>query len=241
MKEQTSFGNVNLEDPRQDVHRLRKEQPNLSRHGVAERLLPNPPRGLAILEVGGGAAEFSRRLQSLGVAVTFVDLSPSNVQRANSLGMEAHQLDLNDGLPPFSDGVFDGVIMLEIIEHVVAAEKLLKEAARVLKPGGFLILSTPNFAYWCNRLRILAGRLSHDEGYHYRFFTPSVLASRVENAGFIVDKTANTSPAMGYNLIANKLFGKPRRHIHVPNLISNLLAHTLIVKCIKPRSAPQSP
>src|SRR5205823_12183775 len=169
------LANVNLEDPRQDVHRVRAEQVGLNRNRVAEALLPPDPAGLKILEIGGGAAEFSRRLQSRGILVTFADLSPLNVERARSFGMEAHQIDLNCGLPVFQSDTYDGIVMLEIIEHIVAAESLLKEVRRVLKPEGFLILSTPNFAYWLNRIRILFGGLSHDEGYHYRFFTPSVL------------------------------------------------------------------
>src|SRR5215470_13777602 len=121
------YVNVNLEDPRQDVHRTREENIGLNRYCVAERLLPPNSGGLKVLEVGGGAAEFSRRLQSLGFLVTFVDLSPSNVKRARSFGLEAHQLDLNSGLPIFRPETFDGIVMLEIIEHVVTAEHLLKE------------------------------------------------------------------------------------------------------------------
>ena len=233
MSDKGSFANVNLEDPRQDVHRFRQEQIGLNRHCVAEELLPPNPAGLKILEIGGGAAEFSRRLQSLGIMVTFADLSPLNVERARSFGMDAHQIDLNFGLPVFESDTFDGIVMLEIIEHVVAAENLLKEVRRVLKPQGFVILSTPNFAYWLNRIRILFGGLSHDEGYHYRFFTPSVLRQRIEQAGLTVARTANTMPAVGYNLIANRWLGKPRRHIHVADSVSPLLAHTLIVKCVK--------
>src|SRR5689334_13286986 len=106
--EPTTFDSVNLGDPRQDVHRVRDEQVGLSRHKVAETLLPADPRGLKVLEIGGGAAEFSRRMQALGIQVTFVDLSPNNVKRATSYGMAAHQLDLNCGLPVFQADVFDG-------------------------------------------------------------------------------------------------------------------------------------
>lgn len=230
MRESSSFSSVNLSDPRQDVHRERAARPTLNRFRVAEALLRDCGRRLSIVEIAGGAAEFSQRLRELGHRVTFVDLSQSNVARARELGFAAHHLDLNLGLPPLADASFDGAVMLEIIEHVVAAEQLLKEAHRVLKPGGFLILSTPNFAYWGNRLHILTGRLSQDEGYHYRFFTPSVLRNRLESAGFRLERAAHTAPAVGYNFAIRCLGGKRRKHIHVPALLAGLLAHTLFVR-----------
>ena len=55
------------------------------------------------------------------IDVTFVDLSEHNVAKAQALGLRAYKLDLNLGLPVFREAEFDGVVMLEIIEHVVAA------------------------------------------------------------------------------------------------------------------------
>jgi ubiquinone/menaquinone biosynthesis C-methylase UbiE len=45
---------------------------------------------------------------------------------------------------PFDNSTFDLVITLHMIEHLPAPELFLKEARRVLKPGGFLVLATPN-------------------------------------------------------------------------------------------------
>ncbi|MDB5035984.1 MAG: hypothetical protein JWQ98_3225 [Chlorobi bacterium] len=224
---------VNTADPRQDVHKERKHDPNLNRYRVAESLLPPDPRGLRVLELGGGIGELSRRMTAKGIDVTFVDLSEHNILKAREMGLEAHRLDLNQGLPPFGDGMFDGVVMLEIIEHVVAAEALLDEVYRVLKPGGFLILSTPNFAFFLNRFKILLGGLSGDEGYHYRFFTVRSLGRQLRNAGFRLERSAHTMPAFGVNIIRNRILKRPRAHLHVPGLVAPLLAHTLIVKAIK--------
>lgn len=231
----TPFSSVNLNDPRQDVHRERVVRPTLNRFRVAERLVKRLQPDDTVLEVGGGAGEFSQRLRQLGFNVTFVDLSPSNVARAKGLGFEAHQLDLNQGLKGLPDSAYSAVIMLEIIEHIVASEALLREANRVLKSDGVLILSTPNFAYWLNRFRILLGNLSHDEGYHFRFFTPSVLRSRIESAGFTIEQTAHTTPALGVNLARRLLGKKDRLHFHVPNFLAPFFAHTLFV-CARKRS-----
>jgi 2-polyprenyl-3-methyl-5-hydroxy-6-metoxy-1,4-benzoquinol methylase len=54
--------------------------------------------------------------------------------------------------------------MLEVIEHIVNAEYMLAEVRRVLKAECLLVISTPNFAWWVNRLRVLSGWVSLDEG-----------------------------------------------------------------------------
>ncbi len=230
---QRQFSTINIADPRQDVHNERRHGLELPRYRIAEELLPARTVGLSVLELGGGIAELSRRLQKRGMKVTFVDLSESNIRRAKTLGFVAHKLDLNCGLPIFNNEQFDGVVMLEIIEHVVAVEFLLSEVSRVLKPGGFVILSTPNFAFFLNRFRVLMGKLSHDEGYHYRFFTPSVLAGRLQAVGLSIDRTAHSMPAFGINYVLNRLLKQPRRHIRIPRLFASPLALTLIVRAHK--------
>lgn len=232
MKKQTHFVFASLAHPQQDVHKERKLNPSL-RYKVAEGLLKPFSQRLSVLEIGGGIGEFSRRMKAKGIKVTFVDVNDHNVWKAKSLGIEAHQLDVNFGLYPFRNEQFDGVIMLDVIEHIVKAEFLLEETSRVMKPGGFFILSTPNFAFFNNRLRILFGKLSYDEGYHYRFFTVKTLIQRLRNAGFIVEKTAHTMPAMAVNFFRNRIFGLTRMHIHVPDIIAPLFAQTLTVRARK--------
>jgi 2-polyprenyl-3-methyl-5-hydroxy-6-metoxy-1,4-benzoquinol methylase len=45
---------------------------------------------------------------------------------------------------------FDGVVCVEVIEHVTQDHLLVEQIARVLKPGGWLYLTTPNGDYVCN-------------------------------------------------------------------------------------------
>lgn len=58
----------------------------------------------------------------------------------------------------FPDRNFDLVYLGEAIEHVYEIDKCFKEAARVLAPGGYLAITTPNLASWYNRLLLLFGR-----------------------------------------------------------------------------------
>jgi 2-polyprenyl-3-methyl-5-hydroxy-6-metoxy-1,4-benzoquinol methylase len=224
---------VNLEHPQQDVHRVRRDRTGHIRYRLAEQLLPALEPGTPLLEVGCGRSEFARRLRALGQVVTVTDLNPTNIEFARTLGFAAHQLDLNRGLPPFVQAQFAGVVMLEVIEHVVSAELLLQDIYRVLRPGGFLILSTPNFAFWPNRLRILMGQLSMDEGYHYRFFTVKSLTRQLITVGFKVDAWRFIMPAFGINRMRRQLQRSGRKHVPIPKLAAPLFAQTMMVRCYK--------
>lgn len=58
---------------------------------------------------------------------------------------------------PFTSGSFDCVILGEVVEHVPDPDFLLREINRILKPGGHLIISTPNLVSWANRVLVLFG------------------------------------------------------------------------------------
>jgi SAM-dependent methyltransferase len=64
--------------------------------------------------------------------------------------------DVTGGLP-FEAALFDCVVAGEIIEHVPDPDRLLVEIRRVLRPGGTLVLSTPNMVSWANRILVPFG------------------------------------------------------------------------------------
>lgn len=71
---------------------------------------------------------------------------------------------------PFPDESFDTVLMIEVIEHVEGDRQTLKEIRRVLRPGGRLILATPNGATFPEPAR-----------YHLRHYTPEALRELVSS------------------------------------------------------------
>lgn len=120
-----------------------------------------PLAGRKVLDAPLGPGAMAWELHNLGCAVTGADI---DLQQSDNLpaGVVRQKCDLNGRLP-FVDGAFDLVTSLEGIEHVENHFLLLREFARVLRPGGQLIISTPNICSLEQRLHFL------ERGTFYRF------------------------------------------------------------------------
>ena len=115
-------------------------------------------RGARVLDVGAGAGAFSQRLADMGYAVTAIDVDPEKW-----LPKEIPFLTLNidTGIAASVSGQFDAACCLEVIEHVENSWNLLREIYAVLKPGGRLVLSTPNITSFLSRLLFLRNGQFH--------------------------------------------------------------------------------
>lgn len=104
--------------------------------------------GLRILDMPCASGQFARRLAWRGADCVGVDwVKPQHYGRALCA-------DMNRPLP-FRDGTFDRVLCLEGIEHAQNPFQLGREIHRVLRPGGLLILSTPNIHNLRSRVKFL--------------------------------------------------------------------------------------
>ncbi len=110
--------------------------------------------------------------------------------------------DLEDGIPAAVGGRYDVVVAGDVIEHLTRPGHLLAEIRRVLRPGGQLMLSVPNFGHWYPRVRVATGLFGYDrrgilDNTHLRFFTRSTLRRTVRSAGFDVIEQSATGLPLG--------------------------------------------
>jgi len=237
MIENTLAPVVNLAHPRQDMVRARACDPTRTRYRFARELLPPASPGAALVDVGGGAGEFCKIARELGYTTTLLDGNVRSVEAERQLGFSAVRADLTYPLASVPDQSFDAVVSLEVIEHIVTAELLLGEMARVLKPDGVMVLSTPNFGFIKDRLVYLSGGDAKEEGYHFRFYTRRKLASMVRNAGLKVECSNSIGSAVGLNFILRLLtLGKFRfQQFSCPAWCESWLAMTFMWRLRKVR------
>lgn len=146
------------------------------------------------LDVGCGAGEtYAQLVRQRADSYTGVDVSAHAIGLARSAGLTAELIDDASELP-FHDDSFDVVFCVEVLEHLFSPHRAAEEIRRVLRPGGRLIASAPNVAYWRLRANLLFGlwnplgdALSIEQPWrdpHVRFFTPSTLRRMLQRAGF---------------------------------------------------------
>lgn len=103
--------------------------------------------GERVLEIGCGDGLVTLAAAKTGAEVWGVDPSKPSVEaarnKAKELGVNAHFEVGSAYALPFKDGEFDRAIMTEVLEHLEDPQRGLREARRVLKPGGVISFSVP--------------------------------------------------------------------------------------------------
>jgi SAM-dependent methyltransferase len=102
-------------------------------------------RGRHVLDAGAGAGHYSVELARRGARVVAVEGSARMIEhfrRRVGDAVPVHRHDLELPMPFLADGGFDGVVLALVVHHVDRRAQLLRELRRLLRPGGWLVLST---------------------------------------------------------------------------------------------------
>jgi len=216
---------------------LRRRDPDRPWYSYAARLLPAGPLG-RWADLGCGRGEFIEQASGGAKSGIGLDYAALSAKALRATGRPALCADLNRGLP-FANESLDGATMIEVIEHIVQAEALVAELARVIRPGGWLIVTTPNVVHIAYRWRALTGHPPKQEGYHYRFFTRDTLEELFREAGFQLTAQASFGKQSLLSKLS-RLAGKGAKHkvrYVVPRPLEPLLAQHFVwrLERVKPR------
>ena len=190
------------------------------------------PQRLLSIACSTGVIE-EKMKNKLGIIVFGIDASQKSLKTARSRGIITKYADVSKPLP-FQNSYFDFIFAGEIIEHIFNTSLFLEEIYRLLKPNGYLILTTPNLARFDDRLKFLFGKTPrqvaplHPYLYlHIRPFTFDLLKRVLNPCGF-------TDIVLCTNIIVLNFFGKEVK------FYSRLLTHlfpsfgsTLIIRARK--------
>jgi 2-polyprenyl-3-methyl-5-hydroxy-6-metoxy-1,4-benzoquinol methylase len=149
-----------------------------------------------VLDMGCGTGDLCGLLDQQGFYTAGVEPDLERVSAAMAanphlkfynLGVHDNPLDILDDHPD----KFDAVVSTEVIEHLYAPRQLPQFAARVLKPTGYLILSTPYHGYLKNLAISLFNKWDHHhtvlwEGGHIKFWSKITLSRLLRENGFNV-------------------------------------------------------
>jgi len=182
-------------------------------YGPADQIRVAKIIGLAgknnrVLDVGCYNGFLSKKILDKGNEVFGLDIAKEALKKASLLGIKTKQADLEDKFP-FSSGFFDVVVAAEIIEHLKDTDSFLKEIYRVLKPEGYLVLSTSNLVSFGRRIMYLLGKDGYHEASfsyppkaagHLRYFNKDLLLGLIKKHNFKISLFTSDTVNFSFNI-----------------------------------------
>ena len=115
------------------------------------KVFENEKRGM-VADLGCGDGDYSVALTKMGYKAIACDLDTQRFKHRDKIDFKV--CDVTKKLP-FDNDFFDYVVLAEVIEHLRNPYQVMQELSRVLRPGGKIVLSTPNILNLKSRIRFL--------------------------------------------------------------------------------------
>ncbi|MEA2149841.1 MAG: hypothetical protein QOD69_1671 [Solirubrobacteraceae bacterium] len=160
------------------------------------------PAGTRILDAGCGSGRNMADLARRGT-VAGVELASSSLEaaRARDVG-EVRAGSLEEPLP-FADGAFDLAVALDVLEHLSDDALAWRELARVVAPGGRLVVTVPQYAWLWGEHDVVS--------HHHRRYTRAMLVAHAARAGWRPERLTAFNSALLPAIAAVRLLQRLRR------------------------------
>ncbi len=153
-----------------------------------------------VLDIGAGVGGFLPELSGLGQRVHFTEFDPEALGAASARSV-AHGVRARAEALPFRDESYDLACLFDVVEHVADDARALDEVARVLRPGGLVVLSVPAHPWLFSRNDVVAG--------HVRRYTRERLQTLIRGAALELVRCTYANallfPAIAPAVLASKL------------------------------------
>jgi len=185
--------------------------------------------GKEVLDLGCFSGYMMKQFIKNGNKTIGTDTNKMFIKHCQDDGLNVFYIDSEKRLP-FANSSFDVVVAGELIEHIYDTNKFLEECNRILRPGGELIISTPNMGFWKHRLKLLLGlnmpfEYGGDAGFfigHIRYFNLASFKRAISGHGFSLNRVETS-----YYFSGNE--GNSFLNIFIPNIFKNHGFHIIAV------------
>lgn len=141
----------------------------------------------SIIDIGCGDGLLLEHLKNKGIAVKGIDISEKAISLCKDRGLDCVQGDITDRLP-FADNAADGVMLIDVLEHIFQPAEVIREAHRITR--SYLYISVPNFISLPARIQVMLGKVPENntprDGHVY-WMTKEVITDLLTKNGFVIE------------------------------------------------------